>query len=111
MKENKNQRPSFARIEFRAVQALVEQRLAEGYSIKLIFEELAEAGRLTMGYTSFCDYIRGGGVRRHGPDKNAQKKPPTSNRGASSGAAPKKLVPADKSEPFKIERVPLEDLI
>lgn len=111
MLEKTTKRRSFARIEFRAVQALVEQKLAEGYSLKLIYEELAETGKLTMGYTSFCDYVRGKGARRHGKDKNVPKQTPGLNRGVASSGTPKKIVPADKSEPFRIERLPLEDLV
>jgi hypothetical protein len=111
MKTETNKRHSFARIEYRSVQPFVEQRLAEGYSIRLIFEELAETGRLTMGYTSFCDYIRGKGSRRHGAVKNAPPPFPAFNRGASLSGTPKKIVPAAKSEPFAIEKVPLTDLI
>jgi len=54
-----------ARIQYRAVQALVEQKRAEGYSLILIYEVLLENGYLTMSYSSFCDYVRGGGARLH----------------------------------------------
>jgi hypothetical protein len=111
MKTETNKRLSFARIEYRAVQTLVEQKLAEGYSIRLIFEELTEAGRLTMTYTSLCDYIRGKGSRQHGALKKALKRPSAFNRGTSPAAAPKKIVPAAKSDPFTLEKVPLEELI
>ena len=111
MKTATNKRLSFARIEYRSVQPLVEQKLAEGYSIRLIFEELTETGRLTMTYTSFCDYIRGKGSRQHGAVKKAPKRPSIFNRGATPAAAPKKMIPADKADPFTTEKVPLEDLI
>ena len=106
-------RASYARIEYRTVQAMVEQKLAEGYSIKLIYEELTGAGLVTMGYTSFCDYIRGQGERRHGPKKAVSKQNQTQapNKAASSPAASRKSGSVDKSEPFKVERYSLDELI
>ncbi len=58
-------RPYEARVEYRAVQGEVENKLAEGYSIRIVYEQLTVAGRLTIGYSSFCDYVRGKGERRH----------------------------------------------
>ena len=104
-------RPSYARIEYRAVKSLVEQKLAEGYSIKLIYEELVGSGCVTMGYTSFCDYIRGQGERRHGPQKNAQKQSQVQNKTSAAPAPSRKIGPADKAEPFRVERRSLEELI
>ena len=106
-------RASYARIEYRSVQATVEQKLAEGYSIKLIYEELTGAGLVTMGYTSFCDYIRGKGERRHSTKKDVHKRSQTQvpNKPASPQAASRKSGPVDKSEPFKVERYSLDELI
>ena len=72
MLENKKS-ACFARNQYRAVQALVEQKRAEGYSLILIYETLSENGHLTMSYSSFCDYARGGGTRLHKkPDEIAK---------------------------------------
>ena len=54
-----------ARIEYRACQKEVEEKVAAGYSNIMIYEELAAAGRLTTSYSAFCDYARGEGQRIH----------------------------------------------
>ncbi|UQZ88461.1 conjugal transfer protein TraK [Deltaproteobacteria bacterium Smac51] len=97
MSEASKKRLSFARIEYRAVKTFVEQRLEEGYSLKLIFEELTESGQVTMSYTAFCDYVRGCGSRVHGKKK--------------AKSALKKMKPAGKDEPFRVEKQSLEELV
>jgi len=110
-------RASYARIEYLAVRSLVEEKRAEGYSIKLIYEELFGAGRVTMGYTSFCDYLRGKGERQHGAKKTDQKQgkasspAPGKTKNSSAPATSKMFAPAAKDEPFKIERYTLEELV
>lgn len=74
MKNSTSKRPFFARVEFRSVQALVEQKLDEGYSVKSIYEDLVKDGRLTMAYGSFRDYVRGGGRRTKKIPKEALKR-------------------------------------
>lgn len=54
---------NIGRVEYRAVQAQVEEQLTDGYSIKFVYRSLSNAGRLSMSYASFCDYVRGGGKR------------------------------------------------
>ena len=54
-----------ARVEYRAVQQEVTEKLAAGYSNIMIYEELAASGRLTVSYSAFCDYVRGEGNRSH----------------------------------------------
>ena len=66
-----------ARVEYRAVQAEVERMLDQGHTVKAVFEEMSQSGRLTISYNTFCEYVRGGGRRpRKGeiPVKN-QKRP------------------------------------
>jgi len=65
MEEFKN-RPYYARMEYSTVQSEVEAMREHGYSVKTMYEILSKEGRLTMAYTTFCDYVRGGGTRRHG---------------------------------------------
>gem|GEM_PF-1622486 len=94
-----------ARIEYRACQKEVEEKVAEGYSNIMIYEALAAAGRLTVSYSAFCDYVRGEGQRLH----SRRRKPvrPISRKGES-----RILKPADKPEPFFIDRSKtLEDLV
>ena len=63
-----------ARIEFRACRKEVEEKLAAGYSSIMIYEELAAAGRLTVSYSAFCDYVRGEGRRIHSRRRRAAHK-------------------------------------
>ena len=110
MEEFRN-RPYYARMEFSTVQSDVEAMRQRGYSVKIMHEVLTREGRLTMAYKTFCDYVRGGGQRLHGRKKDAQKQAPSANKASSAPPASKKFAPADKSEPFKVERLSLEDLI
>ena len=58
-------RPYSARPEYHACREEVEAMLAKGYSIRLAYESMKEQGRVTCGYSAFCDYVRGGGKRVH----------------------------------------------
>ena len=99
-----NSRPDQARVEYRAVQKEVEAKLEAGYSKTLIYEELTAAGKLTISYSAFCDYVRGGGSRKHGRSKK-----PAWRQGATKASSPAKI---DKSTPFFIDRSKtLEDLV
>lgn len=52
-----------ARVEYLAIKAAVDQMLDQGHTVKAVFEEMTRTGRITISYTSFCDYVRGGGRR------------------------------------------------
>ncbi len=67
-----------ARVGYRACQQDVEAMLAKGYSARMAYEHLKEQGRLTCGYSAFCDYVRGGGKRKHGRPHSSKIKLPTS---------------------------------
>ena len=97
MVEESKKRLSYARIEYRAVKAFVEKRIEDGYSLKLIFEELSKSGQVTMSYTAFCDYVRGAGKRVHG-----KKKAPAKSQ---------MIKPFGKDEPFRVERCSLEEMV
>ena len=58
-------RPYSARVEYLACREDVEAMLAKGYSIRLTYESMKEQGRVTCGYSAFCDYVRGGCKRLH----------------------------------------------
>ena len=58
-------RPYSALVEYLACREEVETMLAKGYSIRLAYESMKEQGRVTCGYSVFCDYVRGGGKRLH----------------------------------------------
>lgn len=62
------------RVEYRAVQAEVESKLAAGHRALPIYRELAGAGRLTISYSTFCAYVRGQGERKPGQKKLRQMK-------------------------------------
>ena len=106
-------RRSYAKIEFIAVQDLVEQKRAEGYSIKLIYEALSKAGYISMGYTTFCDYLRGKGERLHGKKNVTPKQSLTSGRTAltQSQVTQKKVDRPENSSTYIRDKTPLEDLI
>ena len=94
-----------ARVEYRAVRKEVEEKIAEGYRAKQIHLALVKAGRLTISYTSFCDYLRGNGDRRHGGKKNP---PPAEVR----KSPPKPDSTATKSSTFVHDRkVDLSELV
>jgi hypothetical protein len=72
---NKKLPKYMARVEFRALWPEIEKRLAEGYCLRFVFDEMTQDGRLTMGYTTFCDYVRGGGQRLHSRKKPGRLQP------------------------------------
>lgn len=97
-----------ARVEYRQHQERIEKRLAEGYSQKLVYDELTRDGLLSMSYSAFCDYVRGGGQRLHSRPKKGRGKLPT----ARSSAAPTATAKPDKSDHFFHDKdVDLKDLI
>ena len=93
-----------ARIEYRACQKEVEEKVAAGYSNIMIYEELAAAGRLTTSYSAFCDYARGEGQRIHSRRRRkAQVNPQRSGNNT--------FKPAENYEPFSLDHTKtLEDL-
>ncbi len=106
MTEKIRKKPYEARVEYRAVREEVDQLLAAGHSIHAVYERLTAAGRLTICYSAFCDYVRGQGERRH----KKQGRPPVSKQ-PSSPVTAKKPEP-DRSSTFVHERnVDLKELI
>lgn len=84
-----------ARVEYLAVKATVDQMLAQGHRVKSIFEEMTRTGRITISYTSFCDYVRGGGQRfrkseghRKNPKRPTTPPRPPARVGSSPSIAP-----------------------
>jgi hypothetical protein len=72
----KKPRQYTARVEYLAVQSEVKRLLEQGHRAKAIFEEMSRSGKITISYSTFCAYVRGGGQRprkgtRH--DKNQQQ--------------------------------------
>lgn len=57
------------RIEYRAVQAEVEAKLAAGFRVRPIYVELRKAGKISISYSTFCSYVRGKGERKDGRHK------------------------------------------
>jgi hypothetical protein len=58
-------RPGSARVEYRACQEDIEAMLAQGYTARIVYEHMKKQGRITCSYSAFCDYVRGGGKRKH----------------------------------------------
>ncbi|UQZ90568.1 hypothetical protein C4J81_15680 [Deltaproteobacteria bacterium Smac51] len=91
------------RVQYRAVQEEVEQMLATGRRALPIYKDLVAAGKLNISYSTFCDYVRGNGERKHAKKKKA-----------GALALPKKRetqTKIGKDTPFFVERLPLEELI
>ena len=109
--ENFKNRPYYARMEFATVKSDVEAMRQRGYSVKIMHEVLTGEGRLTMAYKTFCDYVRGGGQRLHGRKQDTRNQPPNANKASAPPTASKKFAPADKAEPFRVEKLTLEDLV
>ena len=57
--------PGAARVEYYACRADVEAMLALGHTARAVYEYMKEQGRVTCSYSAFCDYVRGGGKRKH----------------------------------------------
>ena len=66
--------PGAARVEYFACRADVETMLAQGYSVRMVYERMKEQGRVTCSYSAFCDYVRGQGRRKHSRKQNAAPK-------------------------------------
>ena len=66
---NKPGRPYAARVEYCACKEDVEDLLAKGHSVRMAYAAMKDQGRVTCGYSAFCDYVRGGGKRRHSKGK------------------------------------------
>lgn len=62
-------RPGAARVEYLACREDVEALFAQGYSVRLAYEQMQEQGRVTCSYSAFCDYVRGKGTRLHAKKK------------------------------------------
>ena len=95
-KNTPRKRHGQARIEFRACKKEVEEKAAAGYSNIMIYEELAAAGKLSISYSAFCDYVRGEGQRLHSRRKSALERLRKSGNNLSK--------PAAKPGPFYIDR-------
>jgi retron-type reverse transcriptase len=64
-------------VEYRAVQAEVKRMLGEGHRVRAIFDEMSRSGKITISYSTFCAYVRGGGQRpRKGTDHDQNQKRP-----------------------------------
>ena len=83
-----------ARVEYCACREDVEAMLAKGYSVRMIYEHFQEQGRITCGYSAFCDYVRGQGKRKHA---KGGKKPRTAAPGSMARTGPLIV----RSEPVK----------
>lgn len=64
-----------ARAEYFACLEDVEAMLQQGYSIRMVYERMAEENRITCSYSAFCDYVRGNGKRLHSRKKGTPKVP------------------------------------
>ena len=54
---NKKQKRGFARIQFLAIEPEAKQLIEAGHTLKSAYEELRDAGSITMSYSMFRKYI------------------------------------------------------
>lgn len=77
-----------AKIQYRAWEETIFQMMEQGYSKRLIHEELTKDGRISMAYITLCQFIRNS--KRQAPvcpaPENKSKTPP-----AASSAQPKTI--------------------
>ena len=66
--------PGTARVEYYACREEVEAMLAQGYTASAIYKHLKGQGRVTCSYSAFCDYVRGGGKRKHSTGRRKRQK-------------------------------------
>lgn len=93
-------RPSAARVEYLACQEEVEAMLAKGYSVKMVYEAMKDQGRVTCSYSAFCDYVRGGGKRKHSKSKRLPGSVRTQNAAPPIiGGSSKRLVDPKTIDP------------
>jgi len=91
------------RVQYRLVKEEVEEMLTAGRRALPIYRDLVAAGKLNISYSTFCDYVRGNGERRHRKKKKTQVSSPAKKEPAKGKY--------DKSAPFFVERLSLEELI
>ena len=60
-------------MEYRACREEIETMLAQGYTARIVYEHMKKQGRVTCSYSAFCDYMRGGGKRKHSTGQNKQQ--------------------------------------
>lgn len=89
--------PGAARVEYFACREDVENMQAQGYPVSYIHKHLKGQGRVTCSYSAFCDYVRGGGKRKHSKKKKLPAAPLEQPRKGPIIAAEKKLNPFDIS--------------
>lgn len=106
-------KPYSGRMEYRAVKSDVEAMRERGCSVKMIYDEMAKAGRLTIAYSTFCSYVCGGGELMHGKKKASPKQPLNPGRTVAPQptAAQKKTDRPETSKSYIRDKTPLEDLI
>lgn len=54
-------------VQFLALQDVIRKRLSEGYSYKLIYEELYNEGKFTASYKTLSRYIKDFGLKQQFP--------------------------------------------
>ena len=83
---------NMGRVQFRAAGNRIQELMEAGYDFKSIHRMLTDEGKLTICYSTFCDYMA-----KARPSENSPGKPPPKG-GPIGRAGP------SKSEPFYIDR-------
>lgn len=68
-----------ARVQFLAVKEIVQNKLMQGYTVKLIYDELCSEGKIAGSYKSFSRYIKIYELTKINNAKIEQKQPVNSN--------------------------------
>jgi hypothetical protein len=100
--------PGSARVEYYACRMDVEAMLAKGYSARMAYEAMKEQGRVTCGYSAFCDYVRGGGTRKHSKGRKKPSPLPAAKNWPQQGP---RIIKADQEAFPDPRKMNLEDAL
>lgn len=93
MPAHKRLRHHKAKIEYRAWKEAIFQMMEQGYSKRLIHEELSKDGRISMAYITLCQFIRNSKKSAPMAPAAESKPPPKPASGPRHVAAPSNKFP------------------
>lgn len=97
-------RPGLARVEFFAVRQEVMALLSQGHTYASAYDRLKEAGKISMSYSAFRNYVHARSRQKPEAEDAAARTPP-------AGTAPPR-VSANGAQAFDGKNaVPLSDLL
>lgn len=69
-----------AKIEYLASEEIIFRMLSQGFSIRLIHEELTEKGIISMAYLTLCQFLRNARKKAEPPVPEVKKRIPSGPR-------------------------------